>query len=1436
MKKLFDLTYPQKSILLTERFYKNTPVNNICGTAIINEEVNFEALKKAVNSVIQDNDNFRIHLTQEKNEVKQYLAEAKDYDAEIVNIKEKEEIENIEKSMSQKVFSIFDNDLFEIKIFRLENNFGGFIVNIHHIISDGWTLGLVSRKIMGAYSKIIKNDEAEETKFSYIEYAENQKEYLNSEKFVKDKKYWMDCFKNNINPASLPSDKTINGSDLSCLGERLDFTISKTKMKAITEFCLNNGLTVFNFLMSIYSIYISKIINSTDFSIGTPILNRTNFKEKSIMGMFINIVPFRIKFDETTDFIEFASSIAKDTVSILRHQKYPYQLLLEEMRKSDSSIPNLYNIVISYQLTKANNECEYDYNTSWNFNKHSADDMSIQFFDLDEEGSLNVAYDFKKLKYSSDYVKNMHFRILELINKVLENKNILLKDIEVITTAEKNRILTKFNDTFIKYDKNKNVIKYFKEMVKRFPEKTAVICNNQKFTYKELDEKSDCLAMHLKNNGALPKNIIGLCVNRSLEMAVGLLAILKINATYLPIDPDYPKDRIEYMLEDSNAKMLLINEKTKNIIDDKINKIDISLNSEVFDKENISKIQNFEIEKILPEDLIYVIYTSGSTGKPKGVMLKHQNINNFLLGLKNRIDFDKNKVMVSITTICFDIFVLEFWGALTSGMTLVLANEKEQNNGTYLNKLCLENRVDMIQTTPSRFKILLENSDNKFIENMTDIMVGGESVPKSLVDKLFSITKANLFNMYGPTETAVWSTIKCIKPKENITIGTPIANTKCYILDKDKKLLPSFIPGELYIGGDGVSNGYLNREELTNEKFVESPFEKGTLIYNTNDLAYFTEKGEIVHLGRTDFQVKIRGYRIELEEIENKINKIPEIKNSVVISDKNQRYLICYYISEEEINSNEIANILLKDLPNYMIPSVFCRLDKFPLTPNGKLDRKKLPKTELENSNLEKCKTKTEKLLFKIISKILKTEEIDINAPFITIGLDSLGIIEVQTALLSYNYVLNTQDFYRFNTIKQLAENIDNNIFIYQEQDAQIPVKFKHKFDELLLAKKATNNDILGNVFLTGANGFIGIHILHELLKNTDSNIYCLVRGKTKKASEERLIDIYKFYFDEDISKLINNKIFVFNGNILKGDLELSKTNLENIVSNTKTVIHTAAKVKHYGDYEEFRKINTEGTKNVAEFAFSNKLRLIHISSISVSGNYLVKQDNRNVEFTENNLYIGQNYIDNVYVHSKFEAEKIILEYMEKGLTAQIHRIGILAGRLSDGVFQNNIEENAFYSRIKSMVTLSCVSEKMLNQKIEFTPVDVCTKAIVSLAKENIADNKVFHLYNHNFINISDVIEILNSFGSNIKIVSENEFKNRIIEISKSKDSKFLLGIINDLDNSEKATSTINYNFSVNIKSEYTQKYLKLLKCEWNETNKNYIRKLINYMKKVNFI
>ena len=1440
MKKYYELSYPQKSIMLTEGFYKHTSVNNICGTVIVKGKVNFKYLEKAIKYVVNNNQNFWLRFSQVKSGVRQYIIEPYDFDVYVEELDDENELENLERKLSERVFDVFDSMLFEFRMYNCNNSYGGFVLNIHHLISDSWTLGLVAREVMEIYEKLSKNEVANiDGIYNYIDYINTEDEYRSSSKYFKDKEFWTNMINREVNPAELPSDVFNNGIKATSIGERLIFSISKNKMKLISQFCAQNKTSVFNFLMAVYSIYISKIINSNNFSVGTPILNRTNYKEKNMMGMFINIIPFFFDIDKSKTFMEYIGSMSQTTISMLRHQRYPYQLMLEDLRKKDSTTPNLYNIVISYQITSTNNGTGFDYTTRWDFSGHVADDLTIQFLDLNEDNKLNVMYDYKKLKYSSDYIRNIHSRILEIINQVLDNPEIELSAIEVTNKYERNKILNKFNDTYIKYNKNNNVVKQFENVVKKYSKKIAIISNEKEYTYEELDEKSSRLATYLIKQGIKNQDIVGIMVNRSFELCVGLLAILKAGATYLPIDPEYPIDRIEYMLEDSNAQRLLVNNNTCDAIESFDGKINIS-ESKVYKDNEIDSIKIV----INPEDLMYLIYTSGSTGKPKGVMLKHKNIINFLLGTKRVIDFHPEKIMCSITTVCFDIFVLEFWGALTSGMTVVLANEKEQSDFRKLNKLCLNNSVDMIQTTPSRFMHMievLENVDENLFDKLKDIMVGGEGLPKALVEKFFNITNANIFNMYGPTETAVWSTIKQIKNLD-INIGNPISNTVCYILNDDRNLLPPNVPGELYIGGDGVSRGYHNRKDLTNEKFIYSPYNHKEKIYNTNDLAYFTENGELVHLGRTDFQVKIRGYRIELEEIENRLIKYDGIKNVVVVADDSQKYLICYYTSDNEIDTKEVSNFLLKDLPNYMIPSIYHRMKAFPLTPNGKLDRKKLPKIELKQTKSESYETKTEKLLSKVIAEVLNEEKlsvenIDINTPFIVLGLDSLGIIQVQTKLLQYHYILNTQDFYKYNTIKLLGENIDNNIYTYKEQDVQVPIRFRHTYDDILskIENKVSDSRYLGNVFLTGANGFIGVHILHELIKKTNIDIYCLVRGKKDYSSAERLVQKYKFYYYEDITPLLNNRIFVFDGSIVKDNLGLKKSDLSIISDNVTTIIHTAARVKHYGDYDEFNVINTGGTQNMLEFAYNNKMRFIHISSISVSGNYLVKQDNRNVDFTENDLYIGQKYTDNVYVNSKFEAEKKVFEYMEKGLDAQIHRIGILSGRYSDGVFQDNISENAFYSRIKSIIELGAVSEKMVNQEIEFTPVDLCARDIVALSKNKIADNRVFHLFDHHFVTIGDVIEVLKMFGVDVEVLSDRAFKNVVLNESKVSNNLNLLGIINDIGNLDD-DMILNYNYTVNIKSDFTQKYLHLLKCDWNKIDKKYLKKIVKYMEEVGFI
>ena len=1432
-KELYDLTNPQKSIWLTEQFYKGSSINNVCGTVLIDDIINFDYLLTAINIFIRDNDSFRIHITIDKNgNVKQYFSDYIEKTFEIVDVANNDELIALENQMSTTPFDVIENDLFDIKPFKFPNGKGGFVVNTSHLVADACTASLVASKIMNIYSSLMEGEQITEPATSYVNCINSEKEYLTSPKFEKDKEYWDSQFDSIPEFGAIPSLKASSvESSNAC---RQLFTIDSSLLEDINLFCKDKKISLFNFFMGIYALYIGRVSNLDNFVLGTPILNRTTFAEKTTPGMFISTVPFKFSISGSQSFVEFAQKIGLDSLTMFRHQKYPYQSILEHIRKSNPAQPNLYDILISYQNSRTNrNSSDIPYSVRWTFNKNVADSMQIHIFDMNDEGILNIAYDYRISKYNKSDILNIHSRILYIIHQILSNNNILVNDIDIVTPDEKNLLLNKLNKTFMKYDYNKTVIDYFEEQVEKSPNSIALIFGDTSFTYSELNEKVNSLANYLINIGIKKHDIVGIMLHRSPEMIIGIIATLKIGATYLPIDPEYPVDRINYMLSDSNAKTILIHNATLNLLDNKIYQlININLGSDIYN----TCAHNPNI-KISADDLIYIIYTSGSTGNPKGVMVTHKNVNNFLVAVKKLIDFSPNKIMVSVTTICFDIFALELWCSLTSGMKLVLASDAEQSSPELLQKLCINHKVNMIQTTPSRYSSIFGDFSNRdFLKNFTDIMVGGEPFPSNLLEKLQLYSNARIFNMYGPTETTVWSTMKDLTSTDTITVGKPIGNTYCYVLDKHKKLLPIGVPGELYIGGDGVTNGYLNRSELTKEKFIPSPFDSNEIIYNTGDLVYINLNEEIVHLGRTDFQVKIRGYRIELNEIKNKLLTYQGITDAVVVA-KDNKLLICYYVAKEKYPAADISAYLLNYLPHYMIPAYFIKIDKIPLTPNGKLNKRLLPDVQ-ENKKIEKAHSNTEKKISKVLEEILNASFLDINTPFLELGLDSLGIIQAQTKLLKYNCILSTQDFYKYSTIKKLAERIDTNSFNYQEQDVEVPAKFKH-IDGELLAKLSNFNiseDILHNVFLTGANGFVGIHILYEILNTTNNTIYCLVRGKNHEHSVSRLIDAYKLYFNTDISEFIDNRIIVVSGDIDLPNFGIDMNTFNSYINSFATIIHTAAIVKHYGSFDTFDKINIQGTKNVVDFACAYKKRLIHISSISVSGNYLVHQDNRDIDFSENSLYIGQHYTDNVYVQSKFEAEKIVLNGMQNGLTAQIIRIGILSGRYSDGVFQQKIKENAFYSRIKSIVSLGAISEDMLEQEIEFTPVDICAKCIVALSRNSICNNKIFNLYNPYIIKVKKLVEMFKNFGINVKILSKEEFNNYIKNISLDDRPSSLSAIINDFSYDSNNLLSLNYDFTVNIKSDYTRKYLHLLNCDWPMTDDEYLNKLLNYMKKVKFI
>lgn len=778
-------------------------------------------------------------------------------------------------------------------------------------------------------------------------------------------------------------------------------------------------------------------------------------------------------------------------------------------------------------------------------------------------------------------------------------------------------------------------------------------------------------------------------------------------------------------------------------------------------------------------------------------------------------------------TYSFDAFVEEVYPALSSGATIVVADKNKVLNINKLVEYININKVTLISCTP-----LLLNEINKInrTPSVKTYISGGDVLKKEYFTNL--IKDASVYNTYGPTEATVCSCYyKCTEfESDKIPIGKSILNCKNYVVSKDNQLLPINIAGELIIGGYGVSKGYINNAELNKEKFIITNFSEGNYIYKTGDLCTINKEGYIEYIGRIDEEIKLRGFRINIHEVESTLTKYPGISNCIIslFEDKkaNKKYLCAYYTGVDTISRLELKKFLIKFLPSYMIPEIFIYLKSFPLNMNGKLDIKKLPnpKTHIEKQsrNYVGPENKIEEGLSKIWSKIIGIKNISTETNLFELGIDSLSIISFQAKVANKDWNINTQDFYDYTTIKEMAMKIvksksrsvvqnTNIIKNIKVADIKLPVSSDYK---------------ITNVLLTGSTGFLGIHILSDIINKTDYNIYCLIRGSDNNSSKHRLEEKYNFYFNKSI--IDNKRIIVISGDITKEHLGLDKNIFEEVNQKVDTVIHSAALVKHYGDFELFKENNVKATNNIIEFCLDNNKKLHYISTISVSGTHITNNKYSNKIFDENCFYIGQDYDSNVYVKSKFYAEYNILKAIkEKGLYAKIFRVGNIVGRYSDGMFQQNIDENAFYNKLKSIIKLGYLENSISEMLIDMSPVDIISSAVVKLL-ENKDNRIIYHIQNPNQLDTLKIVEMLNKTGFKVIVIDKKEF-NEIVS------NKTELG-----RGRLEAIEVNNYLFDkesfIEVQSEITNSILKQKELTWPNINLEYFTKIINYIKNKKFI
>ena len=1450
--KYYSLTHPQTSIWNVEKFYNDTAFGNIVGTVIFKEKVNLSALEKAINIFVQHNDSVRLILCEDVDKAKQYFAEYQEFKIDRFDFTYESGSKAFESWVNKQTkipFKTTTSELFYFALINLTNNQGGFYIKLHHLICDAWGITLSISQIVDNYWKIINNQPIDSTsKPSYRDYIMLELEYRESAKFLAHKSFWEKKFESVPELTMFRARK----NTLTTKANRKTFVLSTEMTNEINRFCSEHNISIFTLFFTILAVYVHRITFKQDLVIGTPVLNRINYKQKHTVGMFISTIPVRTYVDPNLEFQDFLKVTSREWKQVLRNQQYPYDLLLRSYRQKHKVSENLIDISISYQNAKFDIE-NIKYKSKWHFNGAITESLAIHISDREDEGRLLLDFDYLQDLFNEDEIAQMNGHLLNLLKDAMKYSYKKLSDLQLLSTNERNQLLYDFNQTKIDYPKTRTIHRLFEEQVEKTPDYTAVVFEDQKLSYSELNEQSNQFARTLTRLGVKPDSVVAILLNRSIDMIVAMIAILKAGAAYLPVDPEYPDDRIQYILSDSVCDFLVTHSQvTKSV----------HVPGEILyiDKLCLDSNDGTNIETQTSScNLAYLVYTSGSTGNPKGVMIEHKSIGNTLFWRKNYYGFNPKDAVLQLPSYAFDSSIEDIFTPLISGAKLILVDQKKLLSTTYLGRLIRTHAITNLLTVPSFLRQLLNSMANQ-LNDLRCITVAGEALSTGLIRDYFeSINNVQLFNEYGPTENSVCTTVFEILPNDRrVLIGHPINNNYCYIVDKYWNLLPIGFVGELCVSGVGLARGYFNKQELTNQKFIENPFEVGTRLYPTGDLAKWLPDGNIEFIGRIDDQVKLRGFRIELSEIEACINNFPGIKDSAVtINAKNEKTkLVAYLVFDKSLSISHLKKYLLVKLPKHMIPSLFVSLEVLPLTPNGKLNKKALQALELNYivADYEPPHNDIERILVNLWKEVLEVSKVSINDNFFELGGDSLAIVEMLTALFEHNWNLTAQNFYEYPTIKELAvkilgkgeirtdseRNLPRNVFYLKR--APLPNEeqlLQYDMEEALnqistvaevqpLNPNSQRHNFKG-VLLTGATGFLGIHVLAELLSHRKTKVYCLVRGENSVA---RLSQSLEYYFPGQFLGLLGDRIIVLNGDISQHKFGLIERDYQLLGGWIDTVIHSAALVKHYGDYHEFERVNVLGTQEVVNFCNTFGQRMGHISTVSVGGNDLVDRG-ENVVFTENDFCVGQSYFDNVYMRSKIEAENILYQSTDLGLKATVFRVGMLMGRYSDGHFQRNISENAMYNRLKSIIKLEVVPLDILTADLDFTPVDYCARAIVEVLLTDAAEGRVFHLFNHNTLAMSDFIRMLGSQGTTITAVSTCEFKQLVESIARDKDRKKLLsGLVTDFDQDK----TLHYSSSVKVDSNYTQQYLKQLDFEWPNVTAEYLQKLVIHIKAVGFL
>ncbi len=944
-------------------------------------------------------------------------------------------IEKLQLEEYKYTFNLKKDVMIRVVLIQIKDAEFVVLVNMHHIATDGWSIGILIREFNALYTAFHQGRRCplDGLDIQYSDYAYWQHETLRGEKLDELKRYWLNQLSDLPPVHSLPLDY-IRPKTQTFAGDTIFLQIGINELNSLKRICDQEGATLFAGLYTIFAILLARYSNERDIVIGTPVANREQPEIENLIGLFVNMLLLRSNVSRNAGFMELLHQNKQMLYGAFSHQQMPFDMLVSELRPlREVSYSSLFQIMFVLQ----NNEKA----------KLELPDLTLMqieqskpfaMYDLtltvnENDNGLMLGWEYNTAIFKSLTIQRMANHFEQLFKSLVQFPHESVMKVNMMSDNEKADLTYSWNQTETDYPKNKTVIDLLDEQVKATPDHIAIKFGEKQYTYLQFNHLANQFADYLIKNYALTANdLVAVQLERSEKMPLAIISILKAGAAFVPVATDYLADRVNYILHDTKTKLL---------IDDREVEKFFSVR-EMYSAESISL-------KPVPGDLAYCIYTSGSTGVPKGVLNQHAGLFNRLLWMKEYLNPEGNEIYLQKTPYTFDVSVWEFLLPVISGGTLIVSNPEGHKDPEYLIELIRKEKISIIHFVPSMLSVFLQFASDKDVSDLRHIICSGEELlPGMVAQSRIKFPQTRIHNFYGPTEAAIDVTaidLTELDVSNGVSIGRPVANTRIYIVDDELNLLPAKIPGELLISGIQVARSYLNLKELTNEKFIQDPFIPGERVYRTGDIALWEESGTIKYLGRKDSQVKIRGNRIELGAITANLLLKPGIKEAAVTVYKKEyaeHELVAYVVADEIQNTTALRKFLSTKIPDYEIPSYFIQLDKMPLSANGKVDIKSLPSPEHNklSTAIEYTPPKNdiEEKLVKIFANELgrNVKEIGVHDNFFDLGANSINLIRILNELnKEFGTDLKPVLLFQYTTIKVLVENMFDDTFKDREEE-----------------------------------------------------------------------------------------------------------------------------------------------------------------------------------------------------------------------------------------------------------------------------------------------------------------------------------------------------------------------------------------------------------------